>query len=74
MVHYKKELSYVPKLHIFLIFGGGKVLEDKKFEKFFLQRGCQLITLGRSAGERAVCSPKEQCNRLTRPLKVYFNA
>ena len=35
MVHYKKELSYVPKLHIFLIFGGGKVLEEKKFEKFF---------------------------------------
>ena len=35
-----------------------------------LERGCQLITLGRSAGERAVCSPKEQINRLTRPFSV----
>ena len=37
----------------------------------FVQRGCQLITMGRSAGERAVCSSKEKCNRLTRPFVIY---
>ena len=46
------------------------VAKNKVTELIEQKRGCQLIKLGRSAGERAVCSPKEQCNKLTHPLKI----
>ena len=44
-----------------------------KAKEVYGQRGCQLITLGQWAGERAVCSPYEQCNKLNRSLFKSLN-
>ena len=43
------------------------------FTSFFGHKH-KLITLGQLVGKQAVCSHKEQCNRLTRPLNSRLNS
>ena len=47
------------KMSLTTIFGHKHIIKNfiKKFDIFQLQKGCQLITLDQSAGEKAVCSP-----------------